>query len=96
VIRSEHFEVMKKRRGRLQLRPFNVEIDIPALENCQHGKMEVRPLWMSRCLSGPQSRSARRGPHGKLLPRKAPGRGMEMSFANKRSRREYMRRSTKR
>jgi len=92
VIRREHFDVMKSGAVVCNSGHFNVEIDIPALEQASSGKREVRPLvdeYAMRdgrkiCLIG----------EGRLVNLASaeghPASVMDMSFANQALSAEYL------
>ena len=92
VIRGEHFGVMKSGAVVCNSGHFNVEIDIPALEQASSGKREVRPLvdeyamkdGRKICLIG----------EGRLVNLASaeghPASVMDMSFANQALSAEYL------
>jgi adenosylhomocysteinase len=84
VIRREHFLKMKDGAIVANSGHFNVEIDIPALENLAHGKRRIRPFIDEYTLKG--GRKINLLGEGRLVNLAAaeghPAMVMDMSFAN--------------
>ena len=92
VIRREHFEVMKGGAIVCNSGHFNVEIEIPALENLSTGKKEVRPLVDEFLLK--DGRKIYLIADGRLVNLATaeghPAAVMDMSFANQALSAEYL------
>ncbi len=92
VIRKEHFEVMKDGAVVCNSGHFNVEIDIPALEEMAKGKRTIREFVDEYTLPG--SRKVNLLGEGRLINLASaeghPSQVMDMSFANQALCAEYM------
>jgi adenosylhomocysteinase len=97
VVRAEHFAAMKNGAVVCNSGHFNVEIDIPALEELSSGKREVRPLVDEYLLSG--GRKVYLLGEGRLVNLATaeghPAAVMDMSFANQALSAEYLRKEYK-
>ncbi len=92
VLRGEHFEVMKDGAILANSGHFNVEIDIPALEDMATNKREVRPSVEEYTMS--DGRKIHVLGEGRLVNLAAaeghPASVMDMSFANQALTAEYL------
>lgn len=92
VIRKEHFEVMKDGAVVANSGHFNVEIDIPALEEISKAKREIRDFVDEYSLTG--NRKVYLLGEGRLINLASaeghPSQVMDMSFANQALCAEYM------
>jgi adenosylhomocysteinase len=92
VIRREHFEAMKSGAIVCNSGHFNVEIELPALENLASGKKEVRPLVDEFLLK--DGRKIYLIAEGRLVNLASaeghPAAVMDMSFANQSLAAEYL------
>ncbi|MDA2954090.1 MAG: adenosylhomocysteinase, partial [Actinomycetota bacterium] len=92
VLRREHFEHMKDGAIIANTGHFNVEIDIPGLEELSDGSREVRPFVQEYVLRN--GRKVYLLAEGRLLNLSAaeghPAAVMDMSFANQALAAEYM------
>ncbi|MFO1463214.1 MAG: adenosylhomocysteinase [bacterium] len=92
VIRKEHFEVMKDGAVVANSGHFNVEIDIPALEEMAKGKRTIREFVDEYSLPG--NRKVHLLGEGRLINLASaeghPSQVMDMSFANQALCAEYM------
>ncbi|MCE9624061.1 MAG: adenosylhomocysteinase, partial [Deltaproteobacteria bacterium] len=92
VLRKEHFEVMKDGAVVANSGHFNVEIDIPALEELSKGKRTIRDYVDEYSLPG--NRKVNLLGEGRLINLASaeghPSQVMDMSFANQALCAEYM------
>ena len=92
VIRKEHFEIMKDGAVVANSGHFNVEIDIPALEEISKGKRTIRDFVDEYSLTG--NRKVYLLGEGRLINLASaeghPSQVMDMSFANQALCAEYL------